>query len=127
PETTATATAESNARHARVIVQQLLAQGVRDAVISPGSRNTPLVFALDAAARQNLLRVHVVLDKRVAGFTALGLARRSGRPVALSCTSGSAGAHYLPAIIEAAHAGICLIALTADRPEELQRPGAPQT
>lgn len=127
PETTATATAESNARHARVIVQQLLAQGVRDAVISPGSRNTPLVFALDAAARQNLLRVHVVLDERVAGFTALGLARRSGRPVALSCTSGSAGAHYLPAIIEAAHAGICLIALTADRPEELQRRGAPQT
>lgn len=127
PHTLLCSTAESNARHARAIVQQLLAQGVRDAVISPGSRNTPLVFAFDAAARQELLRVHVVLDERVAGFTALGLARRSGRPVALSCTSGSAGAHYLPAIIEAAHAGLCLVALTADRPEELQRRGAPQT
>lgn len=124
---TSSPTAASNARHARIIVQQLLAQGVRDAVISPGSRNTPLVFAFDAAARQAMLQVHVVLDERVAGFMALGLARRSGRPVALSCTSGSAGAHYLPAIMEAAHAGICLIALTADRPDELQRRGAPQT
>lgn len=120
-------TARQNAEHAREIVEQLLKQGVREAVISPGSRNTPLVFAFDAAARQDLLRVHVVLDERVAGFLALGLARRSGQPVALSCTSGSAGAHYLPAIMEAAHAQICLVALTADRPEELQRRGAPQT
>lgn len=120
-------TAELNAHHAREIVQQLLRQGVQHAVISPGSRNTPLVFALDAAHRQNLLQVHVVLDERVAGFIALGIARRSGQPVALSCTSGSAGAHYLPAMMEAAHAQLCLIALTADRPQELQRRGAPQT
>lgn len=119
--------AESNAKHAHTIVEQLLRQGVEHAVVSPGSRNTPLVFALDAAQRQNLLQLHVVLDERVAGFLALGLARRSGKPVALSCTSGSAGAHYLPAIMEASHAQLCLIALTADRPEELQRRGAPQT
>lgn len=122
-----TSIALANAEHARHVVQALLDQGVQHAVISPGSRNTPLIFAFEAAVQQDLLRTHIVLDERVAGFLALGLARQSGQPVALSCTSGSAGAHYLPAIIEADHSQQCVIALTADRPEELQRRGAPQT
>lgn len=116
-----------NTRHALNIVAQLLAQGVKEAVISPGSRNTPLVFALDAWAKKGRLKLHVVLDERVAGFVALGAARISGKPVVLSCTSGSAGAHYLPALMEAQRSKLCLIALTADRPEELHQRGAPQT
>lgn len=119
--------AQQNTLHALNLAAQLVAGGVRDAVISPGSRSTPLVFAFDAYEKLGAIRTHIVLDERVAGFVALGLARRSGRPVALACTSGSAGAHYLPAMIEATHAGLCLIALTADRPEELYDRGAPQT
>lgn len=117
----------ANTRHALCIVDALWASGVRDAVVSPGSRNTPLVFAFDAYQRQGRLRVHVVVDERTAGFVALGLARGSARPVALACTSGSAGTHYAPALAEAHRSGLCLIALTADRPQELQQRGAPQT
>lgn len=119
--------ADQNANHAFAIVQAMLAQGVRHAVASPGSRNTPLMLALDAAARQDLLHVHVVLDERVAGFIALGIARTTRSPVVLSCTSGSAGGHYLPAIMEADRSHLVLVACTADRPHELQHRGAPQT
>ena len=101
-----------------------LAARCRDVVMSPGSRNTPLVLAAWARAD---LRLHVVLDERAAAFMALGLARQSGRPVALLCTSGSAGAHYLPALCEADQSRIPLIAITADRPPELHACGAPQT
>lgn len=119
--------AVANTRHALELVAQLLEQGVEEAVISPGSRNTPLVFALDAYARLGRMKLHVVVDERVAGFVALGAARVSGKPVALTCTSGSAAAHYLPAVMEAQRAKLSLIVLSADRPEELQHRGAPQT
>ncbi len=113
-----------NADAAGALVAGLVGGGVRDVVVSPGSRNTPLTLAVAGCVD---LRAHVVLDERAAAFVALGLARASGRPVALACTSGSAGAHYLPALVEADADRIPLVALTADRPAELQACGAPQT
>jgi len=94
-------------------------------VVSPGSRNTPLVLAFDALKER--CEVRVVLDERCAAFVALGLARCTGRPTVLVSTSGSAGAHYLPAVIEACHSAVPLLLLTADRPAELHEVGAPQT
>lgn len=108
---------------AALLLVGLARSGVTDVVVSPGSRNTPFVFAAQEAG----LREHVVIDERAAAFFALGMARVTGRPVLLSCTSGSAGAHYLPAIIEASASHVPLIALTADRPHDLARCGAPQT
>lgn len=93
-------------------------------VVSPGSRSTPLVLALAAHPG---VRLHPVLDERAAAFVALGLAQASGRCVATLCTSGSAAAHALPAAIEAHHAGVPLLLLTADRPGEAQGVGAAQT
>ena len=98
--------------------------GLRHVVVSPGSRSTPLT--LGAAACEGI-EVHVVLDERSAGFFALGLARQSSTPVAVVCTSGSAGAHYLPAAWEARMARVPLLFCTADRPSELHDVGAPQT
>jgi 2-succinyl-5-enolpyruvyl-6-hydroxy-3-cyclohexene-1-carboxylate synthase len=98
--------------------------GVRDVVVSPGSRSTPLV---DGAAAVPGLRLHDLLDERAAAFFALGQARATGRPSVLVCTSGTAPAHYFPAILEASLAGVPLIAVSADRPEELQACGASQT
>ena len=124
----APAEAVRNRDHAAALTGALIAGGVRHAVLSPGSRNTPVVLALHALAQTDAdLTLHSVLDERSAAFFALGLARASGAPTLLSCTSGSAGAHYLPALIEAAHAHVPLLALTADRPPELQGRGAPQT
>ena len=80
-----------------------------------------------AADRTSGLEVSMHLDERAGGFFALGLARATGRPVALLCTSGTAAANYLPAMVEAFHSGVPLIALTTDRPPELQGVGAPQT
>ncbi|MDP6942773.1 MAG: 2-succinyl-5-enolpyruvyl-6-hydroxy-3-cyclohexene-1-carboxylic-acid synthase [Myxococcota bacterium] len=117
----------SNLDWAGALIDVLVAGGARHAVVSPGSRNTPVVLALHRLARQGRVTLHDVLDERSAGFFGLGLARMTGQPVLLSCTSGSAGAHYLPAIVEASHARLPLIALTADRPPELQGVGAPQT
>src|SRR4029077_13067122 len=88
-------------------------------------RSAPLALAVDEAAPD--LRSAVVLDERVAGFFALGLALESGRPVAVLVTSGSAGAHLLPALVETWAAGVPLVALTADRPWELHGFGAAQT
>lgn len=119
--------AQTNTLHALAIVAALHSAGVRHAVLSPGSRNTPLVFACDAFERAQKLQLHVAIDERVAGFIALGIARATGEPVALVCTSGSAGAHWLPAIAEAFRARLPLIAITADRPDELHGRGAPQT
>lgn len=110
-----------NAAAANAVVATLRANGVMHVVISPGSRSTPLVVA--AAERLNTT---VVLDERVAGFHALGLARQHGN-CALICTSGTAGAHYYPAVIEAALSRTPLVVMTADRPPELQDCGAPQT
>jgi 2-succinyl-5-enolpyruvyl-6-hydroxy-3-cyclohexene-1-carboxylate synthase len=98
--------------------------GVTDVVASPGSRSTPFVLA---AATNPRLRVHDVLDERAAAFLALGHARATGRPALALCTSGTAGAHHFPAVIEADAAFLPLLVLTADRPPELQDCGAAQT
>ena len=103
--------------------------GVDHIVVSPGSRSQALALAAEALSRPpyQALHVYVAIDERVAGFLGLGLAIESGEPVALLCTSGSAPAHYFPALIEAKHSGVSLIALTADRPAELRGVGANQT
>jgi 2-succinyl-5-enolpyruvyl-6-hydroxy-3-cyclohexene-1-carboxylate synthase len=98
--------------------------GLRDACTSPGSRCAPLVLALSA---ERQLRCHSHIDERGAGFFALGLAKASYRPVALTCTSGTALAELLPAVVEAHEARVPLIVLSADRPPELRDTGAGQT
>ncbi|MCY3860778.1 MAG: 2-succinyl-5-enolpyruvyl-6-hydroxy-3-cyclohexene-1-carboxylic-acid synthase [bacterium] len=103
---------------------ELAACGVTDVVVSPGSRSTPLAVT---ARNQEGLRVTVQLDERVAGFCALGMAKASGFPVALVCTSGTAAANLLPAVVEAHHSGVPLVVCTADRPPELRDAGAGQT
>ena len=103
---------------------ELVRGGVTDVVISPGSRSTPLAVSLHA---QPALRTWVQIDERSGGFFALGLGRASGVPAVLVCTSGTAAANYLPAVVEAHHGGVPLIACTADRPPELRDWGAGQT
>ena len=98
--------------------------GLRHAVISPGSRSTPLATAF---AVEDRITCHVVHDERSAAFFALGIAKQSGIPAALICTSGTAAANYLPAVVEASQARVPLLVLTADRPPELRGVGAPQT
>lgn len=109
---------------AELIASTLADAGVRVCVVSPGSRSTPLVAAL---ANDGRLALPTIIDERAAAFYALGTARAIGEPVALVCTSGTAAAHYLPALVEASLAGIPLVAITADRPPELQDCGASQT
>ena len=103
---------------------QLQAAGVEHVAVSPGSRSTPLTVTAD---QTDGLEISIHLDERSGGFFALGLAKATKKPVALICTSGTAAANYLPAVIEAFHSGTPLIVLTADRPPELQNRGAPQT
>jgi 2-succinyl-5-enolpyruvyl-6-hydroxy-3-cyclohexene-1-carboxylate synthase len=112
---------------ARVLVDELVRGGVREAVLSPGSRSAPLAFALHDADRAGRLRLHVRIDERSAAFLALGLAKASGRPVPVVTTSGTATANLHPAVLEASHAGVPLLLLTADRPPELRGTGANQT
>ena len=113
-----------NALFARALVDELCAAGAREAVISPGSRSTPLVLA---CAEEKRMKLRVVLDERSAAFVALGAAKATGRPALALATSGTAGAHFFPAILEAEAARVPLVALTADRPLELHGFGAPQT
>ena len=113
-----------NRRMAQAIVEELGRCGVTDACLSPGSRSTALALALDSAPS---MRVFVAGDERSGGFFALGLARERRRPVVLLCTSGTAAANYLPAIVEASLSEVPLIVVTADRPPELRDCGAPQT
>lgn len=112
---------------ARTVVRQIIETGVTDVVISPGSRNAPLTIAFFAAAERNLITLHTRIDERTAAFFALGIAKASGRPVPIVCTSGTAVANYHPAVLEASHSNIPLLVITADRPAELRRTGANQT
>ncbi|MFZ5785093.1 MAG: 2-succinyl-5-enolpyruvyl-6-hydroxy-3-cyclohexene-1-carboxylic-acid synthase [Acidobacteriota bacterium] len=105
-------------------IDGLAAAGVSRVVVSPGSRSTPLALA---ASRHPGVACDVIVDERSAAFFALGQARATCRPSALVCTSGTAGAHYLPAVIEASQANLPLVAVTADRPPELHERGALQT
>ncbi|MGZ8800096.1 MAG: 2-succinyl-5-enolpyruvyl-6-hydroxy-3-cyclohexene-1-carboxylate synthase [Aeromicrobium sp.] len=117
----------SSTQLARRLVQDLIDVGVREAVLSPGSRSGPLALALVAADTAGALRLHVRVDERSAGFLALGLAKTSHRWVPVVTTSGTAVANLHPALLEARHAGVRLLALSADRPARLRGTGANQT
>jgi 2-succinyl-5-enolpyruvyl-6-hydroxy-3-cyclohexene-1-carboxylate synthase len=108
----------------RAFVQELARCGMRAACTSPGSRCTPIVLSL---ANEPGLRCYSHIDERCSGFFALGLAKASGLPVAITCTSGTAAAELLPAVVEAHEARVPLIVLTGDRPAELREIGAGQT
>src|SRR3954452_4561860 len=107
----------------QAFVDELARCGMTHAVTSPGSRNAPLALSLAGDTR---IRAVSVLDERSAGFFALGMAKATGRPVAVTCTSGSAAANLLPAVVEAHEARVPLIVMTADRPPELRDTGAGQ-
>jgi 2-succinyl-5-enolpyruvyl-6-hydroxy-3-cyclohexene-1-carboxylate synthase len=120
---------------------ELIRCGLREVVLAPGSRSTPLAMAFadvgqhsadqhsagQPGNQQARIRLHVRIDERSASFTALGLAKASRRPVAVLCTSGTAAANFHPAVIEASESAVPLIVLTADRPPELRGTGANQT
>ena len=112
---------------ARVIVRQIIESGIKDVVISPGSRNAPLSIAFYQASKKGLIKLHVRIDERTAAFFALGIAKASGLPVPIVCTSGTAVANYHPAVLEASHTNQPLLVLTADRPARLRKTGANQT
>ncbi|HEY0390927.1 MAG TPA: 2-succinyl-5-enolpyruvyl-6-hydroxy-3-cyclohexene-1-carboxylic-acid synthase [Solirubrobacterales bacterium] len=114
----------ANTALASAFTEELARGGVRLAVISPGSRSTPLAVAL---WRQPEIKVSVIVDERSAAFFALGAAQATGAPVAMLCTSGTAAANYHPAICEADESALPLLALSADRPPELRGIGAGQT
>ncbi|HEY3530452.1 MAG TPA: 2-succinyl-5-enolpyruvyl-6-hydroxy-3-cyclohexene-1-carboxylic-acid synthase [Nocardioides sp.] len=111
---------------ARAVVGHLVEQGIREIVLAPGSRNAPLSFAAYDAAQAGLVRLHTRIDERSAGFLALGLTK-VGSAAAVICTSGTAVANLHPAMLEAAHAGVSLVAVTADRPARLRGTAANQT
>ena len=110
-----------------VLADELARCGLREVVVAPGSRSAPLAMAFDELDRAGRIRLHVRIDERSAAFTALGLAKASGRPVAVVCTSGTAAANFHPAVVEADESAIPLLLLTADRPPELRGTGASQT
>lgn len=112
---------------AEAVIATLLANGVTDLVLSPGSRSAPLALAAHSAALAGRLRLHVRVDERTAGFLALGLAKGSGRCVPVVTTSGTAVGNLLPAVMEASHARVPLLVISADRPAELVGTGANQT
>lgn len=109
---------------ARSLVDEFARAGLRVAVLAPGSRSAPMAMAL---ADDERIGLHVLLDERSAAFFALGAAKASGQPTLVLCTSGTAAAHFHPAVLEADHSRVPLIVCTADRPAELRDTGAPQT
>ncbi|GAA1954765.1 2-succinyl-5-enolpyruvyl-6-hydroxy-3-cyclohexene- 1-carboxylic-acid synthase [Nocardioides panacihumi] len=111
---------------ARAVVSALVEAGVREVVIAPGSRNAPLSFAAYDAAAAGRVRLHTRVDERSAAFLALGLTKTGSR-AAVMCTSGTAVANLHPAALEAAHSGVPLVVVSADRPERLYGTGANQT
>ncbi|MFD1715285.1 2-succinyl-5-enolpyruvyl-6-hydroxy-3-cyclohexene-1-carboxylic-acid synthase [Amnibacterium flavum] len=112
---------------ASAFIRRLAARGVRHIVVSPGSRSQALALAAARAHADGLIRIHVRIDERSAGFLALGLSRSARTPVAIVTTSGTAVANLHPAMLEAWHSGDPLIAVTADRPASLRGRGANQT
>ena len=104
-------------------IEELVGNGVEEVVISPGSRSTPLALLL---AHHPGVKTYINVDERSAAFFALGIAKAKNKPVAILCSSGTAGANYYPAVIEARYARVPLIVMTADRPHELREVGAPQ-
>ncbi|MEI2278587.1 2-succinyl-5-enolpyruvyl-6-hydroxy-3-cyclohexene-1-carboxylic-acid synthase [Paenarthrobacter ilicis] len=112
---------------ARIAVTALLDGGVRHVVVSPGSRSAPMAYALAEAETSGRVRLHVRIDERDAGFTALGLALSTQAPVAVVTTSGTAVGNLLPAVMEANHSAVPVVVVSADRPQELHGTGANQT
>ncbi len=112
---------------AAALLGRLVERGVAHVVLSPGSRSQALALVAAELEARGLVRLHVRIDERAAGFTALGIGRETGMPAAVVCTSGTATANLLPAALEAHHAGVPLLLLTADRPPELRGVGANQT
>ncbi|MEV8023988.1 2-succinyl-5-enolpyruvyl-6-hydroxy-3-cyclohexene-1-carboxylic-acid synthase [Microbacterium sp. NPDC080220] len=111
---------------AAALLGRLIERGLRHVVLSPGSRSQALALVAAELESRGLIRLHVRIDERVAGFTALGIGREDRMPAAVICTSGTAVANLLPAVLEAHHSGVPLLLLTADRPPELRGVGANQ-
>jgi 2-succinyl-5-enolpyruvyl-6-hydroxy-3-cyclohexene-1-carboxylate synthase len=107
----------------QAFVDELARCGMEHAVTSPGSRSAPLALTL---AEEPRIQAHSVIDERSAGFVALGIAKATGKPVAVACTSGTAAANLMPAVVEAHEARVPLVVMTADRPPELRDVGAGQ-
>ena len=112
---------------AAALLGALVDLGIRHIVLSPGSRSQALALVAAELETRGAVRLHVRIDERVAGFTALGIGRETRMPAVVVCTSGTAAANLLPAALEAHHAGVPLLLLTADRPPELRGVGANQT
>lgn len=113
----------------KALIESLYQQGVRHVVVSPGSRTTPVALLLAEFVTHQVadMHLHIAVDERSAGFLGLGIAKTKNEPVVLLATSGTATVNYAPAMAEASSSHVPLIALTTDRPEELQAIGAPQT
>jgi 2-succinyl-5-enolpyruvyl-6-hydroxy-3-cyclohexene-1-carboxylate synthase len=119
-----TAPQDVQATFCATLVDQWVLQGLRHALVAPGSRSTPMALAL--AARSDI-SLHIFHDERSAAFAALGIALGSGAPAVVLCTSGTAATHFHAAVVEAHQSGVPMLVLTADRPPELHGVGAPQT
>lgn len=114
---------EALTRYVASFVDELVQVGVTEAIVSPGSRSTPMAILM---AEHPDMNVTINIDERSSAFYALGVAKATKKPVAILCTSGTAAANYFPAIVEAYYSRVPLIVLTADRPHELRDIGAPQ-